>query len=88
MENNEDIKEAKKELDEISKDDVLRRIALKAELERMDTNQRIEDAINRGKAEGIEEGMKQVSIQVYLRMRYALLMEQQYVELHLLKKMG
>ena len=36
MENNEDIKNAKQELDKISQDDILRIMALKAELERMD----------------------------------------------------
>ena len=58
MENNEDIKNAKKELDKISQDDILRRMALKAELERMDQKQLNYEARRDGKLEGIEEGIK------------------------------
>ena len=58
MENNEDIKNAKQELDKISQDDILRRMALKAELERMDQKQLNYEARRDGKAEGIEEGIK------------------------------
>ena len=58
MENNEDIKEAKEELDEISRNDILRRMALKAEIERMDQEQRMYEARRDGKKEGIKEGIK------------------------------
>ena len=57
MENNEDIKNAKQELDKISQDDILCRIALKAELDRMDQKQLNYEARREGKAEGIEEGI-------------------------------
>ena len=60
MESNENIKKAKKELDEISKDEVLRRMALRAKLERMDIKQSIEDATNRGKLEGKLEDAKKM----------------------------
>lgn len=60
MEENEDIKEAKKELDEISKNEYLRRMALKAELEKMDIKQSIEDATNRGRLEGKLEDAKKM----------------------------
>lgn len=52
MEENKNIKEAKEELDEISRDDILRRMALKAELDRMDREQIKEDAEKRGRKEG------------------------------------
>ena len=51
MENNENIKEAKDELDKISQDDILRRMALKAELERMDQEQLLYEAKRDGKLE-------------------------------------
>ena len=57
MEENENIKEAKKELDRISQDDVLRRMAFKAELERMDNEQMMYEAKRDGKKEGIKEGI-------------------------------
>lgn len=56
MEENKDIKAAKEELDEISKDDILRRMALKAELQRRDIGQIKYDAREAGKKEGIELG--------------------------------
>ena len=59
MEENKDIKEAKEELDEISKDEVLRRMALKAELERRDIGQIRYDAEQKGIKEGREEGRKE-----------------------------
>ena len=52
MENNENIKEAKDELEKISQDDILRRMALKAELERMDQEQLLYEAKRDGKLEG------------------------------------
>ncbi len=58
MQENEDIKEAKEELDKISQDDILRRMALKADLARRDYNQAMYDAEERGKRAGIEVGTK------------------------------
>lgn len=57
MENNEDIKNAKQELDKISQDDILRRMALKAELERMDQKQLNYEARRDGKIEGEKAGI-------------------------------
>ena len=56
MEKNEDIKEAKEELNQLSKDETLRRIALKEELLRMDINQAKADAEEYGREKGIKEG--------------------------------
>ncbi len=56
MEKNQDIKEAKEELDKISQDDILRRMALKAKLERMDHKQELYETKRDGKAEGRTEG--------------------------------
>ena len=58
MEENQDIKEAKEELDRISQDDILQRMALKAELERMDYEQRMYEATKDRRAEGKAEGEK------------------------------
>ena len=55
MEENEDIKKAKEELDRISQDDLLRRRLLKAELLRMDQEQREDDAMARGEEKGKQE---------------------------------
>ena len=60
MEENENIKEAKEELDRISQDDILRRMAFKAELERMDHAQLMYEAKRDGKEEGARE--KQIEI--------------------------
>ncbi len=60
MKNNENIKEAKDELEKISQDDILRRMALKAELERMDQEQLMYEARRDGKAEGILEIAKKM----------------------------
>ena len=64
MEENENIKEAKEELDRISQDDVLRRMAFKAELERMDNEQMMYEARRDGKKEGIEQGAKEKELQI------------------------
>lgn len=68
MEENEDIKEAKEELDKISQDDLLRRRALKRQLEIADRLQLAEDAkeegLRKGKKEGIEEGKKKTKKEV------------------------
>ena len=61
MEENENIKEAKEELDRISQDDRLRRIAFKAELERMDHEQLMYEAKRDGKKEGIKEEKIQIA---------------------------
>jgi len=54
MEENEDIKEAKDELDKISQDDLLRRMALKADLAKRDHEQLMYEA----KRDGTEQGFK------------------------------
>ena len=59
MEENEDIKEAKEKLNQLSRDEVLRRIALKEELLRMDINQAKEDAKKHGREEGRKEGIRE-----------------------------
>ena len=64
MEENENIKEAKEELDRISQDDILRRMAFKAELERMDHAQLMYEAKRDGKKEGIIEGAKEERLQI------------------------
>ena len=64
MEENENIKEAKKELDRMSQDDVLRRMAFKAELERMDHEQMMYEAKRDGKKEGVIEGAKEEKLQI------------------------
>ena len=64
MEENENIKEAKEEVDRISQDDVLRRMAFKAELERMDNEQMMYEARRDGKKEGIEQGAKEKELQI------------------------
>lgn len=64
MQENENIKEAKEELDRISQDDILRRMAFKAELERMDHAQLMYEAKRDGKAEGKIEGAKEEKIQI------------------------
>lgn len=56
MEENEDIKEAKEELDKISQDDILRRMALKADLARRDYEQCMYEAERNGRKEGKIEG--------------------------------
>ena len=72
MEENQDIKEAKEELDKISQDDILRRMALKAKLERMDHKQELYEAKRDGKAEGEaigrKEGIKQEKKETALKM--------------------
>ena len=60
MKKNKAIKEANKKLYEISQDEALRRQALNEEIARMDEEQRMYDAtqkgINQGKVEGIKQG--------------------------------
>ncbi len=64
MEENQDIKEAKEELDKISQDDILRRMALKAELERMDQEQRIYEAKRDGETEGVQKALKATALKM------------------------
>lgn len=59
MEENEDIKEAKEELEKISQDDILRRKALNRQLEIADRLQFAKEAREKGKKEGREEGKKE-----------------------------
>ena len=60
MKKNKAIKEANKKLYEISQDEALRRQALNEEIARMDEEQRMYDAtqkgLNQGKVEGIKQG--------------------------------
>lgn len=58
MESNEEIKEAKNELDRISQDETLRRMLLKEKLARMDMKQMKKEAIEEGFEEGRQEGIK------------------------------
>lgn len=59
MEENEDIKEAKEELDRISQDDLLRRRALSRTLEIADRLQFQEEAEAKGLKKGMEKGLKE-----------------------------
>lgn len=68
MEENEDIKEAKEELDKISQDDILRRMALKADLARRDYEQCMYEAKRDGIAEGRKEGVKEAKLEDAKRM--------------------
>ena len=68
MEENQDIKQAKEELDKISQDDILRRMALKAKLERMDHKQELYEAKRDGKAEGEAIGIKKEKEETALKM--------------------
>ena len=54
MKKNEDIKKAKEELDRLSEERFLERMAIKAEIDRMDYNQGMYDA----RRHGIEDGVK------------------------------
>lgn len=65
MEKNEDIKEAKEELNQLSKDEVLRRIALKEKLLRMDINQAKADAEEYGRAEATKETKEEIIKKMY-----------------------
>ena len=64
MEENQDIKEAKEELDKISQDDILRRMALKAKLERMDHKQELYEAKRDGREEGIKQNQKETALKM------------------------
>ena len=72
MESNEEIKEAKNELDRISQDETLRRMLLKEKIRRMDMKQMKKDAIEEGfkegKMHGIKEGKKEGIIEIAKRM--------------------
>lgn len=68
MEKNEDIKEAKEELNQLSKDEVLRRIALKEKLLRMDINQAKADAEEYGREKGRAEATKETKEEIVKKM--------------------
>ena len=70
MENNENIKEAKEELDKISQDEILRRMALKAEIQRMDQEELIYEARRDGKIEGLKEGEQKAKLETAKKMLY------------------
>ena len=61
MEKNEEIKEAKNELNRLSQDEILRRQLLKENLLRMDVKQREEDAREDGLIEGEKKGKKEIA---------------------------
>ena len=63
MEENEDIKEAKEELDKISQDDLLRRMALKADLAKRDQEQCMYEAERDGREQGKKEGEKKAKLE-------------------------
>ena len=63
MEKNEEIKEAKNELNRLSQDEILRRQLLKEKLLRMDMKQIEEDAREDGKEEGLIEGEKKGKVE-------------------------
>ena len=62
MEKNEEIKEAKNELNRLSQDEILRRQLLKEKLLRMDMKQIEEDAREDGLLEGEKKGKKEEKI--------------------------
>ena len=59
MKTNNDIKEAKVELEKISQDEAIRRQALNEEIARRDYEQGMIDATQKGIKQGIEQGVKQ-----------------------------
>ena len=59
MKTNNDIKEAKVELEKISQDEAIRRQALNEEIARRDYEQGMIDATQKGIKQGIEQGIKQ-----------------------------
>lgn len=72
MEENKDIKVAKEELDQMSKDDVLWWLSLREELARMDHEQLMyeskREGIAEGKAKGKTEGRKENSLEIAKKM--------------------
>ena len=68
MEENKDIKEAKKELDKITQDEILWKEALDIEITRMDNEQFLEDAENRGIKKGIQQGRNEEKLEVAKKM--------------------
>ena len=65
MEKNEDIKEAIDGGGQLSRDETLRRIALKEELLRMDINQAKADAAKYGRAEGEKDTKEKMIKKLY-----------------------
>ena len=68
MKENQDIKEAKEELEKISQDKRLRIMAIRADLERRDYEQCLYEARRDGKAEGIKVGIKQKQKEIAIKM--------------------
>ena len=68
MEENKDIKEVKKELDKITQDEILWKEALDIEITRMDNEQYIEDAENRGMKKGIQQGRSEAKLETAKKM--------------------
>ena len=84
MEKNDGIKEAKEELDKISQDNILRRMALKAELARMDQEQLMYEARRDGKAEGILEIAKKMlkeKMQIDIIIKFTGLTEEEIMQI-------
>ncbi len=64
MEENEDIKDAKEELDKISQDEILRRMAIKAQFERADQKELLYEA----RRDGLAEGEKKAKLETAKKM--------------------
>ena len=74
MEENKDIKEAKEELERISQDDILRRKALNRTLEiadRLQLKKEAEEALEKGKNIGLQEGKTEKTHEVVRKMKEA-----------------
>ena len=72
MEENKDIKEAKEELERISQDDILRRKALNRTLEiadRLQLKKEAEEALEKGKNIGIQEGKTEKTHEVVIKLK-------------------
>lgn len=68
MEENKDIKEAKKDLDKITQDEILWKEAFDIEITRMDNEQFLEDAENRGIKKGIQQGRSEAKLETAKKM--------------------
>ena len=74
MEENKNIKEAKEELERISQDDILRRKALNRTLEiadRLQLKKEAEEALEKGKNIGLQEGKTEKTHEVVRKMKEA-----------------
>ncbi len=88
MEENKDIKEAKEELERISQDDILRRKALNRTLEiadRLQLKKEAEEALEKGKNIGLQEGKTEKTHEVVRKMKEANLTIEQIAKIVELK---